>query len=147
MPTAIPQSARWYALPLILLGAAGFAAGWVLLALLLDRQCAWLTPLAALDIALLQGLLRWPRGPARATGAALATAIVIALANFMIAAGQIGQQFGLRPGESALLIGADYAWLLVTLANDRIDLLWYAAGIALAAWSGLNGRRRAPSAR
>lgn len=143
MPEATPTTVRWFALPLLALGAAGFAAFWVLLALLLGRQCAWLAPLAALDIALLQGLARWPHGSGRALAAALATALTVALANYMIAAGQIGMGFGLRPGESALLMGADYAWLLVTLANSRADLLWYAAGMALAAWTGLR-RRRAP---
>ncbi len=143
MPASTPSSARWYALPLLLLGAAGFAAAWVLLALLLDRQCAWIAPLAALDVALLQGLARWPRGRLRALVAALATALVVALANFMIAAGQIGQDFGLRPGESALRIGSDYAWLLVTLANGRADLAWYALAIALALWTGFR-RLRAP---
>ncbi|HRO63041.1 hypothetical protein [Thermomonas sp.] len=143
MPEAAPTTVRWFALPLLALGAAGFAAFWVLLALLLGRQCAWLAPLAALDIALLQGLARWPHGAGRALAATLATALTVALANYMIAAGQIGMGFGLRPGESALLMGADYAWLLVTLANSRADLVWYAAGIALAAWTGLR-RRRAP---
>lgn len=142
MPPLPPSTpVRWFALPLLALGSAGFAAFWVLLALLLGRQCAWLAPLAALDIALLQGLARWPRGAGRALAAALATALTVALANYMIAAGQIGQGFGLRPGESALLMGADYAWLLVTLANSRADLLWYAVGIALAAWAGLRHRR------
>lgn len=143
MPPITEMAVRWFALPLLALGAAGFAAFWVLLALLLDRQCAWLTVPAALDIALLQGLARWPRGAGRALAAMLATALTVVLANYMIAAGQIGQGFGLRPGESALLMGADYAWLLVTLANTRADLLWYAAGIALAAWTGLR-RRPAP---
>lgn len=143
MPSTHPPTFRWFALSLVLLGATGFAAFWVLLALLVDRQCAWLAPLAALDVALLQGLARWPRGAGRAWFAGLATALTVALANFMIAAGQIGQNFGLRPLESALRIGPDYAWLLLTLANDRVDLLWYAAGIALAAWTGLR-RRPAP---
>jgi len=143
MPPAAPTTVRWFALPLLLLGAAGFAAFWVQLALLLDRQCAWLAPLAALDLALLQGLARWPRGAGRALAAVLGTALTVALANYMIAAGQIGMGFDLRPAESALLMGADYAWLLVTLANTRADLLWYAAGLVLAGWSGLR-RRRAP---
>lgn len=142
LPTA-PTSVRWFALPLLLLGAAGFAAFWVLLALALGRQCAWLAPLAALDLALLQGLARWPRGAVRALTAVLGTALTVALANYMIAAGQIGMGFGLRPGESALLMGANYAWLLVTLANTRVDLLWYVAGLGLACWSGLR-RRRGP---
>ena len=88
MPSTHPPTFRWFALSLVLLGATGFAAFWVLLALLVDRQCAWLAPLAALDVALLQGLARWPRGAGRAWFAGLATALTVALANFMIAAGQ-----------------------------------------------------------
>lgn len=144
MADARSAANRWTALALLTLGAAGFAALWVLLALLLDRQCAWLAPLAAVDVALLQGLARWPRGRGRALAAALATLLVIGLANYMIAAGQIGQDFGLRPGESALRMGPAYGWLLLTLANGPIELAWYAIGIALAAWTGLSARRPAP---
>lgn len=141
MPPTAPTTVRWFALPLLLLGASGFAAFWVLLALALGSQCAWLAPLAALDLALLQGLARWPRGAVRALAAVLGTVLTVALANYMIAAGQIGMGFGLRPGESALLMGANYAWLLVTLANTRADLLWYVAGLGLACWSGFRPRR------
>lgn len=148
MPSTAPPTFHWHALPLLLLGATGFAALWVLLALRLDSQCAWLAPLAAIDVALLQGLAQWPRSRARAVAAVLATAVVIALANYMIAAGQIGQDFGLRPLESALRMGAGYAGLLVRLANTRADLLWYGAGLVLAGVSGISARRRpVPSAR
>ncbi|MFT4179964.1 MAG: hypothetical protein QM612_10995 [Thermomonas sp.] len=142
---------RWFALPLLALGALGFAAAWMLLALLVERQCAWLAPLAALDMVLLLRISGWPRGVSRAGWAVLATALVIALANFGIVAGQIGMSFGMRPWESALHIGPHYAWLLATLANDRIDLLLYAAGLLVALWTGWAGfsarRRPAPSVR
>ena len=145
-PLAPPQP-RGYALPLLALGAAGFAAGWMLLALALERQCNWLAPLAALDMVLLLRIAKWPAGRSRAAWATLATALVIAAANFLIVAGQVGQNFGMRPWESALKIGPSYAWLLLTLALDRIDLLLCAAGLLVALWAGLSGRRPAPSAR
>lgn len=137
---------RWYALPLLALGAAGFAAAWMLLALALDRQCAWLAPLAALDMLLLR-MAHWPAGRARAAWAAATTALVIVAANFLIIAGQVGKNFGLRPWESARLIGPHYAWLLAELALDRIDLALFALGLLIALWAGLSGRRPAPSAR
>ncbi|WP_374249261.1 hypothetical protein [Thermomonas sp.] len=134
-------------MPLLALGAAGFAAAWMLLALLLGRQCAWLAPLAALDMALLLKIGKWPAGTTRAGWAVVATAGVIAAANFLIVAGQVGQNFGIRPWVSALQIGPHYAWLLATLATARGDLALYAVGLLLAAWLGLSGRRPAPSAR
>lgn len=142
-----PESPRWYALPLLALGVTGFAAFWMLLALALNRQCTWLAPAAALDVALLLRLAKWPAGISRAGLAVLATALVIAAANVLIAAGQLGQQFGLRPWESALKMGPSYAWLLTTLALDRVDLALCAAALLLAAWMGLSGPRPAPSAR
>ena len=67
-PLAPPQP-RGYALPLLALGAAGFAAGWMLLALALERQCNWLAPLAALDMVLLLRIAKWPAGRSRAAWA------------------------------------------------------------------------------
>ncbi|MFN3703939.1 hypothetical protein [Thermomonas sp.] len=142
-----PSAPRWYALPLLVLGAAGFAAFWMLAALALDGLCAWLAPLAAVDMLLLLRIAKWPAGPARAAWAALATAGVVAAANFLIVAGQVGQNFGLRPWESALLLGRDYAWLLLRLTADRLDIALWTAGVLVALWAGLSGRRPAPSAR
>ncbi len=144
---ASSDSPRRYALPLLALGAAGFAAAWMLLALMLNRQCNWLAPLAALDMVLLLRMAKWPPGRARAAWAVLATGLVIAAANFLIVAGQVGQNFGMRPWESALKLGPSYAWLLLTMALDRIDLALWAAGLLVALWAGLSGRRPAPSAR
>ena len=142
-----PSAPRWYALPLLVLGAAGFAAFWMLAALALDSLCAWLAPLAAVDMVLLLRMAKWPAGPARAAWAALATGGVVVVANFLIVAGQVGRSFGFRPWESALLIGRDYAWLLLRLAADRLDVALWAAGVLVALWAGLSGRRPAPSAR
>jgi hypothetical protein len=142
-----PSAPRWYALPLLVLGAAGFAAFWMLAALALDGLCAWLAPLAAVDMVLLLRMAKWPAGPARAAWAALATGGVVVVANFLIVAGQVGQNFGFRPWESALLIGRDYAWLLLRLAADRLDVALWAAGVLVALWAGLSGRRPAPSVR
>ena len=147
MPDRSTPTSRWYALPLLALGAGGFAAAWMLLALALGRQCSWLAPLAALDMVLLLKLGGHRGGLRRAGWAVAATIAVICAANFLIAAGEIGQNFGLRPWESALQLGPGYAWLLLRLANDSRDWLLYAAGVLLAAWLGVSVRRPAPSAR
>ena len=143
-PDATP---RRFALPLLALGATGFAAAWMLLALAVDRQCAWLAPVAALDMVLLLRIAHWPAGRSRAAWALLATAATLAMANYGIVAGQMGQGFGMRPWESALHLGPNFAWLLAGLANSHLDLAFYAIGLATAAWAGLSGRRPAPSAR
>ena len=146
MPSHPESGPRWYALPLLVLGASGFAAGWLLLALTLDRTCSWLALLAALDMVLLLRLSRWPAGASRMLLALVSTAGVIGLANGLIAGGQMGKSLGMRPWEAALKIGPDYAWLLVQLASDRVDLALYAASLVLAAWFGaVSGRRPTPS--
>ncbi|HSD16916.1 MAG TPA: hypothetical protein VLC71_06630 [Thermomonas sp.] len=147
MTTDPATKPRWFALPLLALGSLGFVSAWVLLALLLERQCAWLAPLAAVDMVLLLGISRWPAGATRAAWALLATAIAIVLANFGIAAGELGKSFGLRPWESALMLGPDHAWTLLQMANSSLDLAFYATGLLVALVGGFSARRRAPSAR
>jgi hypothetical protein len=142
-----PASPRWFALPLLLLGIAGFAALWVVVALSWDRMLPWLAPLAAADMVLLLAVARWPAGWTRASLAVAATLATIALANFWIAAGQVGQGLGLLPWQSAMKLGAAYAWLLWDLATGAVDLAWYALALAVAAWAGFSARRPAPSAR
>ena len=138
---------RWFALPLLALGMLGFVSAWVLAALFFEHQCAWLAPLAALDMVLLLGIGRWPAGRARAAWALIATAVAIALANFGIAAGELGKSFGLRPWESALMLGPDHAWTLLKMANSPLDLGFYGAALLVALAAGFSARRRAPSTR
>ncbi len=127
---------RWFALPLLALGIVGFAAAWTLVSLAYERPFAWLAVLAAADMALLLGIGRWRVGLGRALLAALATIATIVLANFCIVAGQVGAGMGLLPWESAMKLGPAYAWELARLANDRIDLAWYALGVVTALVAG-----------
>ena len=53
MTTEPDATPRWFALPLLALGMLGFVSAWVLAALFFERQCAWLAPLAAVDMVLL----------------------------------------------------------------------------------------------
>jgi hypothetical protein len=147
MTTEPDTAPRWFALPLLALGMLGFVSAWVLAALFFERQCAWLAPLAAIDMLVLLGIARWPAGAKRAFWACLATALAIAVANFGIAAGELGKSFGLRPWESALMLGPDHAWTLLGMANSPIDLAFYGTGVLVALVGGLSARRRrAPSA-
>ena len=141
------RTLRPYALPLLALAVAGFAAAWVMAALALERQCAWLAPVAALDMILLLRFARSPAGAGRAGMASLGTALTILLANYGIAAAEMGRNMGLLPWASALKLGPDYAGMLMRLANGPAEWAWYALALLGAAWGGFSGRRPAPSVR
>lgn len=127
------RRARWIAPALLLIGSFGFAAAWILLAFARDRQCSWMAILAAIDAVLLLRIARMPSGTLRMVLSVTATASTIALANWGIAAAQIGRSLGLLPWESMVKLGPSYAWTLVNLANPPIDLLWLAASLVVAA--------------
>ena len=130
---SVARRAPWLAPALLVIGSFGFAAAWVLLAFARDQQCSWMAILAALDAALLLRMARMPRGWLRAMLAVIATASTIVLANWGIAAAQIGRVLGLLPWESMTKLGPFYAWTLVNLANPPIDLLWLTTALVLAA--------------
>jgi hypothetical protein len=127
------RTPRWFAAALLTVGSFGFAAAWVLLAFARDRQCSWMAVPAAVDAALLLRLSRMPAGWPRAGLAVAATTATIVLANWGIAAAQIGRSMGLLPWESMIRLGPFYAWTLANLANPPVDLLWLAAALVLAA--------------
>jgi hypothetical protein len=127
------RGSRWFALTLLAIGSFGFAAAWVLVAFARDRQCSWMALLAAIDAALLLRLARMPGGWTRVALAVAATATTIVLANWGIAAAQIGRSMGLLPWDSLMKLGPTYAWTLANLANPPADLLWLAAALVLAA--------------
>jgi hypothetical protein len=132
--TTRPFSAA--AIVLLLLASLGIAAAWALLALVTGRQCSWMALVASVDAIAVLRLLRVRPGMARGATALAATALAIALANWWIAAGQIGRSLGLLPWDSSLRLGPDYAWTLATLANRPADLAWIAAALLLAAIAG-----------
>ena len=128
-----PRPARWLAPAFALLGSFGFAAAWVLLAFARDAQCSWMAVFAAIDAVLLLRLARMSPGWARSALAVAATALAIGLANWGIAAAQIGKVMGLLPWESLLKLGPTYAWTLASLANKPADIAWLLAALVLAA--------------
>lgn len=121
------------ALLLLLAGCLGFAAAWVLAAASLEQQVAWLAPLGALDAVLMLRLGRMPRGGTRAILAMVATLATILIANWGIAALEIGRSMGLLPWDSALRLGPVYAWELARLANGPAELAWYLLAVGVAA--------------
>ena len=131
-----PASHAGLAFALLLVGSAGFAAGWVLLAWSRDSQCSWMAVLAALDAVLLLRLARVPAGAGRAAAAVLATAASITLANWGIVAAQMGRPMGLLPWESIAKLGPALAWTLATLANHPADLAWLWIALVVALLAG-----------
>ena len=129
---ASAASSRWLAPALLSIGSLGFAAAWVLLAFARDRQCSWMALLAACDAAVLVRLGRMAPGWRRAGLAVASTAVTIALANWGIAAAQMGRVMGLLPWESMVRLGPSLAWTLASLANPPVDLLWLWAALVLA---------------
>lgn len=128
----MPRSIPWQGPVLAIIGSFGVAALWVLAASALGRQSSWFAVLAAVDAALLLRLGRSPSGAARAAWAVSATVVTVALANFAIAATQIGRMFGLLPLESMLRMGLHHAWTITQLANTPVELAWLAAALVVA---------------
>lgn len=121
---------------LVTLGSAGFAAAWVLLAYTRNQQSSWMAVLAALDAVLLLRMARMPASWLRAMLAVAATMASIVLANWGIAAAQIGKMMGLLPWQAMAKQGLDYSWTLATLANGPVDLAWLAAALLVALIAG-----------
>lgn len=134
---AVPAPRRVVApLVFVLLGIFGMAAVWTMTALIVDRQCAWMAVIAAADLALLLRIGRAAPGVPRAIGNVIATALTIVVANWCIAAAQMGGPMGLPMTESLQRIGPDFAQTLLLIANQPIDWAWYAIAGVLALWLG-----------
>lgn len=133
MTDSAARRARWLAPALLLLATLGCAAAWILLALATGRQSGWMAVVAAVDAAIVLRLARMPRGPARAAAAVAATVAAVAIANWGIAAGEVGRSLGMLPWDAAARMGPHYAWTLALLANGAVDRAWLAAAVIIAA--------------
>ena len=133
MTDSAVRRARWLAPALLLLATLGCAAAWILVALAAGRQSSWMAVVAAIDAAVLLRVGRAPKGFRRAVAGVAATLATIALANWGIAAGEVGRSVGMLPWEAAIRLGPDYAWTLAELANGTADRLWLAAAVVVAA--------------
>lgn len=118
------------------LAVFGMAAAWVILALMSNRQCAWMAVLAAADIAFFLRLGRAAPGAQRALVTMLATLATIVIANWCIASTHIGVSMGFGMVDSAYRLGTDLAWTLTGLANQGAELAWYAVAMLIAYWFG-----------
>lgn len=136
MTPAAPSARHvsWLSWLLLLLGACGFAAVWVLGSLYTGRQLGWMAVLGALDIAWLLRLGGWRPGGARLLVGVTATAAIVIVANWWITATQLGAMLGLDPWSSATRLGWHHAWILVQLANSTLDVVWIALGLLVSAW-------------
>jgi hypothetical protein len=124
---------RWLAPVLLLLGSLFFVLIWIMLALYTGRPSSWMAVLGAVDAAVILRFGGMQPGMARAMWAVMATLLMIVLANWGIAAVQMGITMGLSPWDSALKLGLGYAWTLAGLANQTADLVWMAVALVVAA--------------
>ena len=122
-------------------GMLGADAVWVLLAVASGRPCSWMAMLVAVDVALLLRVAGAPPGVPRVAVAVLATALAVALAQWLIVATQLGIVLGLQPLDSALRLGPALARQLMHLSLDRGDLAWLLASLPLAALLARRSRR------
>lgn len=121
---------------LLLLGIFGMSAIWTLLALIVDRQCAWVAVIAAADLALLLRLAHAAPGMPRAFAALGATFTTVVISNWTIAATQMGGPMGLPLVDSVQRLGTDHAQTLMLLANQPAEWAWYAVAAIVALWLG-----------
>lgn len=135
-PTSAPRGRVIAPALLMLLGVFGMSAIWTIAALMFDTQCAWIAAIAAADFALLLRLAHAAPGRGRALAALLATVATILIANWTIAATQMGGPMGLTLTESVQRLGTDHAQTLFGLANRTVEWAWYGVAGALALWLG-----------
>jgi hypothetical protein len=133
MTDTAARRARWLAPALLALASLGCAAAWILVALSAGRQSSWMAVVAAVDAAVVLRLARMPAGRGRAAAAVVATLATIALANWGIAAGEVGRALGMMPWDAGARLGPHYAWTLASLANAAADRAWLAAAVVVAA--------------
>lgn len=133
MTDSAARRARWLAPALLLLATLGCAAAWILLALATGRQSGWMAAVAAADAVLVLRIARMPRGIARAALAVAATMATVALANWGIAAGEVGRALGMLPWDASVRLGPHYAWTLALLANGAAERAWLVAALMIAA--------------
>lgn len=103
-------------------GVLGAVAVWLGLAITLRSTCAWVAPLAALDMVLMLRLAMAPAGAARAAMALAGTVAAIAASYWMIVATQMGFLLGLSPMESAQRLGPVLAGELLRHGTNGWDI-------------------------
>ena len=135
MAAISPESprSRWIAPVLLLLGSVFFVLIWILLSLYTGQPSSWMAVLGAVDAALILRFSGMQPGMARAVWAVMATLGMIVLANWGIAAVQMGISMGMNPWDSAQKLGLGHAWTLASVANQTVDLVWMGVALVVAA--------------
>ena len=144
MPLARPALA-WLLLPVVI---AGFAAIWTLAALYSGHQCSFMAVVGAVDVLWVLSLAPALRTARRAVVSAVATLLLVMLANWAIIAINVGSPLGVAPIDAMAKLGLHHALTLAGIANGWVDAVWVL--LALGAAIGgpmISARRRALSAR
>ena len=122
-------------------GILGISAVWLALALLSDSPCSWLALVAAADMALMLRLTQAPPGRTRQLVATLATALAVAISQWLIVATHLGQALGLTPLDSARRLGPVLAWAMTLLNLHAADWWLILISLPLAAWWAGRGEK------
>lgn len=109
---------------------------WVVLSLRNGSLCSWMAIAVALDVALLLRVGGTRAGWKRGLLALLATAVIIALANWLIIALQVGLPLGLDAWDSLTKLGFNFLWTLLGLAMGLPDAVFISMALLAAALMG-----------
>ena len=127
--------ARWATLVVLLIfGAPGAAATWLIVAVMTESRAGWMALLIAVVAALVLRIGKFPGGASRAMLAALATAAGIVTSYWLVAALPIGMAMGQFPFVAASHMGLDFVWTLTRLGSTPLDWLCSGVAVLLAAW-------------
>lgn len=144
-PRAMTRARHAFATVFAAISAAmlGLAAGalWMLPMAYLQARLPWL----ALPLGALLGwtIARWvmPRRGA-ALLAALATLLAAAYVSTLVAAAQLAGNMDMGLVDAIRTAGIGMLWSLARLSLDATELLWFAAGATVAAWTARRCIRR-----
>ena len=116
----------------LVLATLGVAAIWGGLALFFAATCAWMAPVAALDVVVLLRLAGLPGGRQRLVASLLITACAIVAGGFTVAALRIGAAFGTLPHHALYQIGPELAatWWQMNISGWDVALILTALPLA-----------------
>lgn len=116
----------------LVLATLGVAAIWGGLSLFRGTTCAWMAPIAALDVVLLLRLAGLPSGRQRLVASLLITSCAILAGGFTVAALRIGAAFGTLPHEALYQIGPGLAatWWQMNISGWDVAVMLTALPLA-----------------
>ncbi len=114
------------------LAAAAFGAIWSLIALATSSRAPWLAIVAAIGIVVLLRFNEHPPSIARALSAAALSALAIAHANYLMAAGFIGAQMSMSYADLLWRMGIEMAVAVSRAHAEPLEPLAYALAFGIA---------------